>query len=615
MDMSPKLAILFGILAFALADKQEEWEPAVAFKCGRPAMKRFVDGWEVDRTQPDCLDSPSEILAYCKRAYPDHNVTNVVEMGNEITIPNWPGHGDLLDHHTRPFRCLVGGFQSDALLVPQHCQFDHHHDQSMCERSAHWRLVATRACEEKAMHLETHGMLVSCGTATFRGVEFVCCPNQGHGPASEATKADSVWDDATPEVQEGGDWSSEDQSTEALDASLNEGGMDLYEAYLRRKPFPRKYYNEHKQFLAAKDQMRKNQQTKTTELLEQWQKAREHVEQVRQTDPARAKVLEKQIATRYEKLYKSYEDEDAADVKRINALHQQHVQAALNEKKRTTMDKYLKSLQHGDAEAIMHDLRKYIKAEEKDRMHTVNHYEHVKFVNITEAREIHPFVVNHLRMSEQRIDDALEMLKSHPDVEAQLRPEIEEFLRRFSEIANSIRDVVLPMPVEESSEESESVDNTDNQVEELVSEESNDGDFNIMDEDDSRVTSEEQQLDAEGDDVTEDEHDYERGQPQAAHAQMNDLRVQSQSLAPGPLGSSAWGSVLGVALGAAAVLVVLAASVFLVKRRGRAQHPNPGYVEVDPAASPEERHMAQMQMNGYENPTYKYFEVQSNPQA
>ena len=32
------------------------------------------------------------------------------------------------------------------------------------------------------------------------------------------------------------------------------------------------------------------------------QKAREHVEQVRQTDPARAKVLEKQIATRYEKV-------------------------------------------------------------------------------------------------------------------------------------------------------------------------------------------------------------------------------------------------------------------------------------------------------------------------
>jgi amyloid beta A4 protein len=34
-----------------------------------------------------------------------------------------------------------------------------------------------------------------------------------------------------------------------------------------------------------------------------------------------------------------------------------------------------------------------------------------------------------------------------------------------------------------------------------------------------------------------------------------------------------------------------------------------GFVEVDQTASPEERHLAAMQMNGYENPTYKYFEA------
>ena len=33
------------------------------------------------------------------------------------------------------------------------------------------------------------------------------------------------------------------------------------------------------------------------------------------------------------------------------------------------------------------------------------------------------------------------------------------------------------------------------------------------------------------------------------------------------------------------------------------------FPQVDPAASPEERHVANMQMNGYENPTYMYFEV------
>jgi beta-amyloid precursor protein C-terminus. len=34
-----------------------------------------------------------------------------------------------------------------------------------------------------------------------------------------------------------------------------------------------------------------------------------------------------------------------------------------------------------------------------------------------------------------------------------------------------------------------------------------------------------------------------------------------------------------------------------------------GFIEVDQAATPEERHVANMQINGYENPTYKYFEI------
>jgi len=50
----------------------------------------------------------------------------------------------------------------------------------------------------------------------------------------------------------------------------------------------------------------------------------------------------------------------------------------------------------------------------------------------------------------------------------------------------------------------------------------------------------------------------------------------------------------------------------MVKRHKGRQPITHGFVEVDPAASPEERHVANMQMNGYENPTYRYFEVGTN---
>ena len=53
---------------------------------------------------------------------------------------------------------------------------------------------------------------------------------------------------------------------DSTEANLNEEVVDLYEAYLRGKPFPRKYYNEHKKFIAAKDRMKKNQQQKTAKV-------------------------------------------------------------------------------------------------------------------------------------------------------------------------------------------------------------------------------------------------------------------------------------------------------------------------------------------------------------
>ncbi|EFN78149.1 Beta-amyloid-like protein [Harpegnathos saltator] len=49
--------------------------------------------------------------------------------------------------------------------------------------------------------------------------------------------------------------------------------------------------------------------------------------------------------------------------------------------------------------------------------------------------------------------------------------------------------------------------------------------------------------------------------------------------------------------------------VAVFKRRSARSPHSQGFIEVDQAATPEERHVANMQINGYENPTYKYFEV------
>ena len=71
-----------------------------------------------------------------------------------------------------------GPFQSDALLVPEHCLFDHIHNQTKCWNFDQWNSTAGRACADRGMKLRSFAMLLPCGIDVFSGVEFVCCPSK-----------------------------------------------------------------------------------------------------------------------------------------------------------------------------------------------------------------------------------------------------------------------------------------------------------------------------------------------------------------------------------------------------------------------------------------------------
>lgn len=78
-----------------------------------------------------------------------------------------------------------GSFQSDALLVPEGCLFDHIHNQSRCWEFDRWNITSEHACGARRMTLKSFAMLLPCGIDVFSGVEFVCCPKnyKTHGKA------------------------------------------------------------------------------------------------------------------------------------------------------------------------------------------------------------------------------------------------------------------------------------------------------------------------------------------------------------------------------------------------------------------------------------------------
>src|SRR6218665_189324 len=72
----------------------------------------------------------------------------------------------------------VGPFQSDALLVPEHCTFDHIHDSKICTSYSEWNETSFRSCHDRDMIQQSFAMLQPCGIDKFNGVEFVCCPTE-----------------------------------------------------------------------------------------------------------------------------------------------------------------------------------------------------------------------------------------------------------------------------------------------------------------------------------------------------------------------------------------------------------------------------------------------------
>ncbi|KAH8240252.1 hypothetical protein KR026_000220, partial [Drosophila bipectinata] len=168
------------------------WEPQIAVLCeaGQVYQPQYLSEegrWVTDLTKKTtgatCLRDKMDLLDYCKKAYPTRDITNIVESSHYQKIGGWCRQGALnaakckgSHRWIKPFRCLEGPFQSDALLVPEGCLFDHIHNASRCWPFVRWNQTGAAACQERGMQMRSFAMLLPCGISVFSGVEFVCCP-------------------------------------------------------------------------------------------------------------------------------------------------------------------------------------------------------------------------------------------------------------------------------------------------------------------------------------------------------------------------------------------------------------------------------------------------------
>ncbi|XP_034024417.1 amyloid-like protein 2 isoform X5 [Thalassophryne amazonica] len=666
-------------------------EPQVAMFCGKLNMHVNIQTgrWEPDPSgTKSCIGTKEGVLQYCQEMYPELQITNVVEANQPIRIENWckkekkvcKGHA----HIVVPYKCLVGEFVSDVLLVPEKCKFFHKERMDMCISHQQWHGVAKEACAKSSMVLHTYGMLLPCGIDKFRGTEYVCCPSSRTGesapptlPSQEDDQEEDKEDEETydPDMEDMSETPAEEQPThkeepEPLDedkgeeedeeeyhyvyededadkeddeekkesskTSENQDEDKILQEVKATPPTPQPtddvdiYFEtpaddkEHSRFQRAKEQLEIRHHNRMERVRKEWEEAERQAKNL-------PKAERQTLIQHFQAMVESLEEEAASEKQQLVETHLARVEAMLNDRRRLALENYLAALQADPPRPhrILQALRRYVRAENKDRQHTIRHYQHVLAVDPEKAAQMKSQVMTHLHVIEERMNQSLSLLYKVPYVAEEIQDEIDELLQEqkadmdqfLSSISESQPDVTVSS--EESVEvlASESKPYQPFQVTSLGSRSEPEGDLSesprafkkgsAISGLDGLIGAEERTINSKpkiNDNMVIDESlDVKEVVYSAERVSvMHDDELESYR----PLGEDfSFGSsaLIGLLVIAVAIATVIVISLVLLRKRqyGTISH---GIVEVDPMLTPEERHLNKMQNHGYENPTYKYLE-------
>lgn len=690
-----RLLMLFSVLCMALLASADaagyveggvaageagpRFEPQVAMVCvGRSqyhAQYMTENGrWVTDaNSKVTCLKDKVDILRYCKQVYPDRDITNIVESSHYYKVPNFcrVGHAKCkASAWVKPYRCLEGSFQSDALLVPEGCLFDHIHNQSRCWEFDRWNTTADRACGARRMTLKSFAMLLPCGIDVFSGVEFVCCPKnyKGHGKARPMEVEEPV---ALPQMDHRAHQSESTTPTPKVPTTTTSQEVGTRDEYFSRfDP-----HEEHDAFRRAEQRLEERHREKVSKIMKEWSDLEERYQDLRAKDPRGAEEFKHRMTQRFQQTVEAVEAENEAERHQLTALHQQRIVAHINEMKREAMTCYTRALaeKQPNTHKVQKCLQKLLRALNKDRHHTVSHYKHLLNSDYEAADRERDATLQHLSDLERMVNQSLNMLTRHADLNAK----IGRLMREYSAALRSkdstppelSTHAPLPLSSVTKAEQDAALENNSGSAEEGDNDDNDDEDDAVdANNNQNRGTDDSDDEDESGSDETFPEHAEANSMTQTSHTEALESQeeakeavsqdpvevdtlavdgtvrgaspVPNASTPPEPLlmhhaedvqvahaqhhqishsqasysvtressSSESRGVYFTVAFAGVALMMAMVVGIVVLRRRNSTNPHNQGFMEVDQAITPEERHVANMQVNGYENPTYKYFE-------
>ncbi|BES93060.1 beta-amyloid precursor protein C-terminus [Nesidiocoris tenuis] len=630
--------------------------------------------WATDTTHKfTCPKEKMDILDYCKKVYPKHDITNIVESSHFVKISNWCKVGHPKCKHTawvKPFRCLEGPFQSDALLVPENCLFDHIHNQTKCWEFVKWNQTATQACQDRDMSLRTFAMLLPCGISLFSGVEFVCCPTKADKALKKSVVPalpmggsevfdnvdDTDTDDADSDIDDDSDAdddeddddddeydgyddgvTSSSSSRSSTVPSTTSTTTDMPRASTGI-PTPDPYFTnfdpkaEHQAYKEAQQRLEELHREKVTKVMKDWSDLEERYQDMRSSDPKLAEEFKQRMTLRFQQTVQSLEEEGNAEKHQLVAMHQQRVMAHINQRKKEAMTCYTQALNDSpiNTHRVQKCLQKLLRSLHKDRHHTISHYRHLLTSSLEQAEREKSVTLEHLVDIDHLVNQSLQMLDRYPELSSKISQLMSDYMQALrskddtpgsllsmtreaeAAILDKYRAEVTAM--QEDKERERVLEKERKEAHKRERTELREETRKLGHADSSEERSTETVIPSSEPNNSPlpilSEH-----QPQPyAHAMTHDVshNEATYSVRREVFHRETKSVYFTLAFAGIALMVAMLIGVAVLRRRNARSPQNQGFIEVDQAATPEERHVANMQINGYENPTYKYFEVKDN---
>lgn len=573
------LCLTFVTVGSALVENSNydelDYDPQVAIKCGKVTRHMDVNtgSWEADKNSTSlCATTMQEILKYCKAIYPSRDVRNVVEGNKKVLVD-----GSLVT----PYRCLVGPFESDALLVPPKCRFEHMHDNSNCLSHDQWHTRASDKCQNEGMIVKDYGVLIPCGTGKFTGVEFVCCPQDASEEvATDAAKIVPIFEVVST--------SKPTSVLEHLKQAISKFAKHVEGSTIG---CDRQKYHE------RRDKLEETHKAKIQKLIDTWRKSEKRYKLMKTGDEDLAAGSISADLQTFNKMVNSYGDQAKLERARLKEEHHQCTQIDLNDKKNKALGDFVAALQEEprDDNKILQAVQRYVRFCTQDRLHNLHYFDYVLKHHPEKAEEARESLQNHLKRINNLVNESMVLLYKLPDIARKFQMELPDWIPKPPALPTEAPTVEKSSAAKDPTDPPSHVGSKPAATDMMAGGEGKHVDEGVPEvKKPLRKPGKTAALKKANDNDDDNDDDEDVAEDENGPFRKNHSRAT-------------FSAVIGLSCGALVIMIIIV--VAMAMRRTRpGNNTKTVLVDEDGEGTSEKSHLVNMQENGYENPTYRFYD-------